>query len=161
MTGRPSIAQIQRAVAKHFDVSVLDLKSNRQGRALCQARHVAVYMCRRLTMQSAGAIGHRFGDRDPGTIRLSLRMMEERLAASDALRAETSTLAATIAEACDAPPDLTVQCVFDALVACQNSLAEAEAALEEAQGILREQAVMLEGFVARMKRGADIGEIAA
>lgn len=162
MSRRPTILQVQRAVADHYGFTVLDLKSNRQGPALCHARHIAVHMCRRLTLVSNGTIAHAFGDRDLATIRHSLRMVDEKLVSSARLKAAVATLAARIASAADAP-ELTAECVLTALLACRDSVAEAEACLEEAQGIVREQGHLLETIIVRVTacRGSDIGELAA
>ena len=63
-----TIAQIQRAVAEHYGVTVLEMRSARQTRAILTPRHVAMYLARHLTQHSLPAIARQFGDRDHTTV---------------------------------------------------------------------------------------------
>jgi chromosomal replication initiator protein len=64
---RPSVAAIQAAVAKYFNVGVTDLLSGRRHKDVILPRHIAFYLCRKLTLQSLPDIGRRFGGRDHTT----------------------------------------------------------------------------------------------
>jgi chromosomal replication initiation ATPase DnaA len=65
---RPSVAAIQAAVAKYFNVGVTDLLSGRRHKDIILPRHIGFYLCRKLTLQSLPDIGRRFGGRDHTTV---------------------------------------------------------------------------------------------
>ena len=64
---RPSVALIQMAVAKYFSVGVTDLLSRRRHKDIIVPRHIAFYLCRKLTLLSLPDIARRFGGRDHTT----------------------------------------------------------------------------------------------
>ena len=71
-----TIAQIQRAVAQHYGVSVLEICSARQTRAILMPRHVAMYLARHLTPHSLPAIARQFGGRDHTTVMAAVRKID-------------------------------------------------------------------------------------
>lgn len=81
-----SIEIIQKAVAEHFDLPVNDLKSKRRTKQLALARHVAVYLCRRLSFASFTAIGNKFGGRDHSTIISSYKRIKKLIGSDDSFR---------------------------------------------------------------------------
>ena len=102
----PSIATIKRRVAAHYGVEVNDLESGRTARSVTRPRHVAMYLCRRLTRCSASAVARRFGGRDRTTVTSAWRGIEARMAGDPGLAAEIERLRAELAAAGDAPrPD--------------------------------------------------------
>lgn len=68
---------IQKAVAKYFGVSVLDLKSKKRDRAVTVPRQIAMYLCRSLTNSSLPEIGKSFGGKDHTTVIHSCKKIEE------------------------------------------------------------------------------------
>jgi chromosomal replication initiator protein len=74
-----SIDEIASHVAKHFDVSVEQLKSARRSRAIADARQMAIYLARELTDHSLHSIGKYFGGRDHSTVIHSYRKVSEGL----------------------------------------------------------------------------------
>ena len=80
-TRRPSVSQIAKATAKHFGVSVADLRGPSRQRATVAARNVAMYLARNLTETSLDRIGVYFGKRDHATVSHGCRRVEERLQA--------------------------------------------------------------------------------
>ncbi|MBM3475096.1 MAG: chromosomal replication initiator protein DnaA [Armatimonadetes bacterium] len=74
-----SIDEIASHVAKHFDVSVEQLKSARRSRAIADARQIAIYLARELTDHSLHSIGKYFGGRDHSTVIHSYRKVTEGL----------------------------------------------------------------------------------
>ena len=104
----PSIAAIKHRVAAHYRVEVADLDSGRRGRGVTRPRHVAMYLCRRLTPCPASVIGRHFGGRDRTTVTSAWRGIEARMAEDAELAAEIERLRAEIAAAGGAPsPDGT------------------------------------------------------
>jgi len=71
--------QIQRAVAHRFGLTERELKSRARTRNLTGPRHIAIYLCRRLTPLSFPEIGNRFGNRNHSSIMLSARKIEKEL----------------------------------------------------------------------------------
>ena len=79
MNGCPSIATIQARVAERFGVSVLDLRSERRDRRTVWYRHVAMYLCREMTMHPLLGIGRHFGDRDHRTVTSAVQRVADRI----------------------------------------------------------------------------------
>jgi len=63
-----SVRKILSAVAKDYDVQVVQLKGVRRTAELVEPRHVAMYLAKRLTGLSFPAIGRAFGGKDHTTI---------------------------------------------------------------------------------------------
>jgi chromosomal replication initiator protein len=78
----PKIAVIQAAVGARWRVSVADLQSRRQSRAVVCPRHVAMWLARHLTPASLPEIGRAFGDRDHTTVMHALARIDQRMAES-------------------------------------------------------------------------------
>lgn len=71
------IEQIIRVVAKYFNYSASDLKSARRIVPLCRARHIAVYLCKELTLRSFPEIARHVGGRDHTTAMHSCRKVSK------------------------------------------------------------------------------------
>lgn len=69
----PSIAVIQKVVARHFRVSVVDMQSQRRTAEVVLPRQVAMCLSKRLTLRSLPEIGRRFGGRDHTTVLHAVR----------------------------------------------------------------------------------------
>lgn len=70
------VRAIQTAVARHFSVTVEDLKSERRLPTVVVARHIAVYLVRTQLGLSLKEIGRHFGGRDHTTILYALEKIE-------------------------------------------------------------------------------------
>jgi chromosomal replication initiator protein len=68
---------IKKIVAKHFNVRMIDLKSDKRTKPLTLPRHVAMYICRRLTKLSLIDIGRDFGKKDHTTVMYACDKIEE------------------------------------------------------------------------------------
>jgi hypothetical protein len=53
----PTLAEIRRGVAAHFEIPELEIVSQRRTQAVVTARQLAMYLCRELTMASFPQIG--------------------------------------------------------------------------------------------------------
>lgn len=73
-----SIVQIQARVALAFDVPMIEMTSQRTGRAVSWPRQTAIYLARYLTGHSLAAIGRMFGGRDHTTVAWAIRRTEQR-----------------------------------------------------------------------------------
>lgn len=79
---RVRIEDIQRIVARQFNVSKNDLLSNRRTRMIVRPRQIAMYLAKVMTPRSLPEIGRRFGGRDHTTVLHAVRKIEE-LASQD------------------------------------------------------------------------------
>jgi chromosomal replication initiator protein len=84
---RVRIEDIQRVVARQYNVSRSDLLSSRRTANVVRPRQVAMYLAKILTLRSLPEIGRRFGGRDHTTVLHAVRKIEA-LAGHDAALAE-------------------------------------------------------------------------
>ncbi len=84
---RVRIEDIQRVVARQYNVSRADLLSSRRTANVVRPRQVAMYLAKVLTLRSLPEIGRRFGGRDHTTVLHAVRKIEN-LAGNDSALAE-------------------------------------------------------------------------
>ena len=84
---RVKIEEIQRVVARQYNVSRADLLSSRRTANVVRPRQVAMYLAKTLTLRSLPEIGRRFGGRDHTTVLHAVRKIEN-LASNDPALAE-------------------------------------------------------------------------
>jgi chromosomal replication initiator protein len=84
---RVRIEDIQRVVARQYNVSRSDLLSSRRTANVVRPRQVAMYLAKVLTLRSLPEIGRRFGGRDHTTVLHAVRKIEN-LAGNDSTFAE-------------------------------------------------------------------------
>jgi chromosomal replication initiator protein len=89
---RIKIYDIQRAVARHYNVSLISLLSSRRTVEIVQPRQVAMYLAKTLTLRSFPEIGRRFGNRDHTTVLHAVRKIEALVAKDTALSEEVEIL---------------------------------------------------------------------
>jgi chromosomal replication initiator protein len=70
------IEDIQRIVARQYNVSRADLLSSRRTANVVRPRQVAMYLAKVLTLRSLPEIGRRFGGRDHTTVLHAVRKIE-------------------------------------------------------------------------------------
>jgi chromosomal replication initiator protein len=95
---RVRIEDIQRIVARHYNVSRQELVSNRRTRVIVKPRQVAMYLSKTMTPRSFPEIGRRFGGRDHTTVLHAVRKIEEMIAADQKLSHEIELLRRLINE---------------------------------------------------------------
>lgn len=69
----PKTAVIQRIVARHFGLTVVDILSHRRTLNVARTRQIAMYLCRTMTLRSLPDIGRYFGGKDHTTVLHSVR----------------------------------------------------------------------------------------
>jgi chromosomal replication initiator protein len=84
---RVKIEDIQRVVARQYNVSRADLLSSRRTANVVRPRQVAMYLAKTLTLRSLPEIGRRFGGRDHTTVLHAVRKIEG-LVGNDAMLAD-------------------------------------------------------------------------
>jgi chromosomal replication initiator protein len=95
---RVRIEDIQRVVARHYNVSRQELVSNRRTRVIVKPRQIAMYLSKTLTPRSFPEIGRRFGGRDHTTVLHAVRKIEELIAGDQKLNHEIELLKRLINE---------------------------------------------------------------
>jgi chromosomal replication initiator protein len=71
-----TMERIARTVAAHYQMSVEELKSKSNSRAIAMPRQVAMYLCKRLTRHSYPEIGREFGGKHHTTVMHSFEKIE-------------------------------------------------------------------------------------
>jgi chromosomal replication initiator protein len=89
---RVRIEEIQRIVARHYNVSKSELLSNRRTRTIVRPRQIAMYLAKALTPRSLPEIGRRFGGRDHTTVLHAVRKIEGSAEADSKLSQELELL---------------------------------------------------------------------
>src|ERR1700686_82004 len=89
---RVKIEDIQRVVARQYNVSRSDLLSSRRTANVVRPRQVAMYLAKTLTLRSLPEIGRRFGGRDHTTVLHAVRKIEALVARDVALSEEVESL---------------------------------------------------------------------
>ncbi len=87
-----TIELIQKTVAERYSLTIKDLIGKRRSQHIALPRHVAMYLCRRLTTCSYPEIGALFGGRDHSTAIHANRAIEERISSDTRVRDEVSSL---------------------------------------------------------------------
>ena len=95
---RVRIEDIQRVVARHYNVSKADLLSSRRTRTIVRPRQIAMYLAKVLTPRSLPEIGRRFGGRDHTTVLHAVRKIEGMIEGDRALGEEIELLKRMIDE---------------------------------------------------------------
>jgi chromosomal replication initiator protein len=89
---RVKIEDIQRVVARQYNVSRADLLSSRRTANVVRPRQVAMYLAKTLTLRSLPEIGRRFGGRDHTTVLHAVRKIESLVNTDNALAEEIEML---------------------------------------------------------------------
>ena len=88
-----TIKRIQAIVANAYNVSVLDILSERRTKVVVIPRQIAIYLARVLTPRSLPEIGHAFGNRDHTTALAAFNKIKHLMSADPAFAAEVEELA--------------------------------------------------------------------
>lgn len=89
---RIKIEDIQRVVARQYNVSRSDLLSSRRTANVVRPRQVAMYLAKTLTLRSLPEIGRRFGGRDHTTVLHAVRKIEALVSKDNTLSEEVESL---------------------------------------------------------------------
>ncbi len=74
---KPAPADIIKAVARHYDLKVADVKSKSNARQIVIPRQVAMYLCKKLTDLSYPEIGKLFNDKHHSTVMYSVEKVAD------------------------------------------------------------------------------------
>jgi chromosomal replication initiator protein len=95
---RVRIEDIQRIVARHYNVSRSDLLSSRRTANVVRPRQIAMYLAKTLTLRSLPEIGRRFGGRDHTTVLHAVRKIEGLIGSDNVLATEIESLKGQLQE---------------------------------------------------------------
>ncbi len=93
---RVNIDDIQRTVARHYNIKVSDMHSARRSIAVARPRQIAMYLSKQLTSKSLPEIGRRFGGKDHTTVMHAIRRIEELSSQDPELREDIELLNRTL-----------------------------------------------------------------
>ena len=91
-----SITDIMEAVTKHYNLHEKALTSANRSRDITMARHVAFYLCKKMTNSSLTEIGFKMGKRTHATVLHSISLITERIEYDPVLRQHISQLQSAI-----------------------------------------------------------------
>lgn len=80
-----TIECIQKEVCKYYGLNLNELLSKKRNKQLVYARHIAMFLCRRMTDASFPLIGDQFGGRDHTTVMHGVEKIEKESAADQVL----------------------------------------------------------------------------
>lgn len=95
---RVTIDEIQKQVARHFNIRVADMFSARRSREIARPRQIAMYLAKNLTSLSYPEIGRHFGNRDHTTIMHAVRRVEELMLSETELADDVSLLKSILSD---------------------------------------------------------------
>jgi len=95
---RIKIEDIQRMVARHFNVNRSDMLSSRRTANVVKPRQIAMYLAKTLTLRSLPEIGRRFGGRDHTTVLHAVRKIEALADKDQTLAEEIESIKRQLAE---------------------------------------------------------------
>jgi chromosomal replication initiator protein len=87
-----TLTKVLEATARHFKVSVGDLTGPRRTARLNQARQIAMYLAREVTLSSLPQLGEAFGGRSHSTVLHSCNKVAEDIEHDDLLRADVKAI---------------------------------------------------------------------
>lgn len=91
-----TIRSIVQAVAAFYRISVLDIESRSRTRTIVRPRHVACFLCRKLTATSLSEIGRRVGGTDHAAVLHAVRKIERRIGEDADLAAHVAAIKAKL-----------------------------------------------------------------
>jgi chromosomal replication initiator protein len=90
--GHPQVRDIQKAVCKHYDVTLSDMLSPRRTANIVKPRQVAMFLCKELTLRTLPELGRRFGGRDHTTVLHAIRKIPRDMRADADLAGDIAIL---------------------------------------------------------------------
>lgn len=91
-----SVLDIQRAVANNFEISLIEMLSDRRTNRLVKPRQTAMFIAKSLTTRSLPEIGRRFGGRDHTTVLHAIKRVEEFMAKDEVFAARVAAIKASL-----------------------------------------------------------------
>jgi chromosomal replication initiator protein len=86
------VEEIQKAVARHYNITRHDLLSSRRTQNIVVPRQVAMYLSKTMTLRSLPEIGRRFGGKDHTTVLHAVRKIETMLEKDSQFAKELETI---------------------------------------------------------------------
>jgi len=83
---------VLKSVAKHYSISLHDLRSKRRQKSVACARQIAFFLMKKHTISSLKAIGNYIGGRDHSTVIHAIMKVESKLEANKALQQKIKSI---------------------------------------------------------------------
>jgi chromosomal replication initiation ATPase DnaA len=84
--------EVIEAVCQHYDISVVEVRSERRHAYVVRPRHVAMYLARHYTKRSTPSIGRSLGGRDHTTVLSGIQKIEKKLLVDERLAADIDNI---------------------------------------------------------------------
>jgi chromosomal replication initiator protein len=84
--GQPSMDDVLKVVATHFNVKVTELQGRRRTNAIAHPRQIGMYLARKITRHSLEEIGGFFGGRDHSTVVYAVDKVDQRMREDEGFR---------------------------------------------------------------------------
>lgn len=97
LEGHSPMVRIQCAVASHYEIPLLEMRSDRRARAVARPRQVAMFLAKELTLHSLPTIGKHFGNRDHTTVLHAIRVVSKLSKSDPAMARDVRTLREVLA----------------------------------------------------------------
>lgn len=83
---------IINVVSEHTGISVEDIKSTKRTKDISNARQVAMYLCRKYTVNGLKTIGNFFGGKDHSTVMSNIKKVEQKLSEDSEFAADIDAI---------------------------------------------------------------------
>ena len=93
---RVTVEDIQKQVARHYNIKVSDMHSTRRSRNIARPRQMAIFLAKQLTQHSLPEIGRKFGGRDHSTIIHAVNRIEGLIETDNSIRQDMDILKKTL-----------------------------------------------------------------
>lgn len=87
---------IQKKVCEYYGMKLSDLNSSKRQKTITTARHVAMYICKKLTTKSLPDIGRSFGGKDHATVIHAVKKVNERIESDPVFKSDLEILMKTL-----------------------------------------------------------------
>jgi len=87
-----TVDDVIRKVARHYNITDKAIVAQNRSREVSQARHVAIYLCKKLTNSSLTEIGFKMGRRTHATVLHSLQQVKDQMELDPVLRQHLNQL---------------------------------------------------------------------
>lgn len=94
--GVVTVGKIQRIVAHHYNIGMNEMCSSIRQQYVVRARHLAMYLARKMTTRSMPEIGRYFGGRDHTTVLNAVRKFDHLTRTDQKVAAEVEAVKSTI-----------------------------------------------------------------
>ncbi|MCI8915036.1 MAG: hypothetical protein HFF38_13200 [Lawsonibacter sp.] len=87
---------IKKVVVSYFHIAEQDLRAKDKSKKVVYARHIGMYLCRKLTSETYPRIGLEFGGRDPKTVIYAYNKIDKSLKSNTQLVSDVKEITSQV-----------------------------------------------------------------